>query len=61
MKRAIKPTEKHLELINNDQFIRAGGDCICNKCGLLYKQHQTIEITQTFHLNELCDGTLVKL
>lgn len=54
-------TPEQIDKINKDQFIRAGGDCICKVCGKLYKQHLELEITEYFHLTELCDKTLVKL
>ncbi len=54
-------TQEQIDKINKDEFIRAGGDCICKICGLLYKQHLELVITEHFFLTELCDKTLVKL
>lgn len=54
-------TQEQIDKINKDEFIRAGGNCICNICGKFYKQHINLEVTEIFHLTELCDKTLVKL
>lgn len=36
--------------------VRVGGDAICEKCHLEYRQHPELE--PTFHLR--CDGTILK-
>lgn len=41
------------------EFVRAGGDVICPKCGKMYKKHKQHD--KHPWLNVLCDGTLVKL
>lgn len=46
-------------------FIRAGGDCICGKCGKSYFDHPLYEKAIDWQgepwLNQLCNGLLVKL
>lgn len=40
-------------------FIRASGDVVCKKCGFPYKNHPSAN--GAGYMNELCDGTLIKL
>jgi hypothetical protein len=41
-----------------DEFTRADGECLCDKCGLWYLDHPEVFETPTFHL--LCNGRVVK-
>lgn len=46
------------------EFRRAGGDCVCNRCGKTYREHpHDGAILYDGHpfLRKLCDGSLVKL
>ncbi len=38
---------------------RAGGDCLCDHCGRKYYDHP--QLSAAPYLNQLCDGSLVKL
>lgn len=59
---------EQLEILNKSLYIkvdigdwvRAGGDCICQVCKKAYKKHRHLP-GNYYWLNELCDGTLVKL
>lgn len=45
--------------VEQGDWFRAGGDCICEKCGCTYYQHT--HVIGYRWLRRLCDGTLVKL
>ena len=51
-----------------DDFIRAGGDTVCDRCGKEYRKHpldpEHVANEGGYeyrYLHRLCDGTLVKL
>jgi hypothetical protein len=48
-----------VDCVQDPQFIRAGGDVVCNKCGKKYYEHA--EHPDYPFLTVLCDGSLVKL
>lgn len=58
--RPVKPSAEDNIKIDNDEWYRAGGECVCG-CGKYYKDHICIEVNESFHLNRLCNGDLVKL
>jgi hypothetical protein len=41
-----------------DEFIRADGQCVCQQCGLYYRDHPEVANTPTFHI--LCSGRVIK-
>ena len=43
----------------NGDFLRASGDCVCLKCGHLYREHPEDRECPTFVL--LCTGEVMKL
>lgn len=45
--------------IENDNWLRASGDCLCPVCGREYRQHPAWQEVPTFVL--LCDGSVMKL
>lgn len=61
LKHINKPTKEQIEKVNNEEWFRAGGECICTVCNKFYNQHKVVEFSEYFHLNELCSGELVKL
>ena len=50
---------------SEDDMRRASGDCKCDICGKLYRQHkydkEWLDYNSEPYLNRLCDGSLVKL
>ena len=44
---------------NDGDFLRASGDCVCPKCGHLYREHPEDKECPTFVL--LCTGEVMKL
>ncbi len=55
----IAATDKDLKRLDDGNWFRAGGDCICQTCGKKYYDHPQL-ITQSW-INKLCDESLVKL
>ena len=43
----------------NGDYVRAGGDCVCETCGRTYWRHPVLDPYSWLHV--LCDGLLVKL
>ena len=61
-----KEVSKHLVKIDEPWFDRAGGDVVCEQCGKKYYDHpQYVKALSCIDgspvLNQLCDGSLVKL
>lgn len=54
-------TTEQLEKIYNENWYRAGGECICEVCGKEYKRHEDIVYGEFLYLTVLCNGELVKL
>jgi hypothetical protein len=48
------------EMVEANEWIRAGGECICPVCGKLYIRHPNCKGKYGW-LTELCNGMLVKL
>lgn len=57
--RKMKRAELIRGKVDRGEWLRAGGECICTKCGKEYSRHEIVEAFPW--LNMLCDGTLVKL
>lgn len=53
-------TQEQIDKMDNGEMYRASGDCICEKCGKLYYDHDYFAEPYEF-LNILCNGDLVKL
>lgn len=47
------------ERLENDDMVRAGGDCVCEICGKKYIDHSVIKDYEW--LNILCNDKIVKL
>lgn len=54
------PTSEELDKINNHDWYRASGDCICDICGKLYYDHSYF-VEPYEWLNIICNGDMVKL
>ena len=55
----LRPYDPDRVRVENGDWFRAGGDCICEKCGYTYYQHAPV--TGYRWLHKLCNGDLVKL
>ena len=65
LKLQVEFTQDQLDKIERDDWMRAGGECICPECGKEYRRHPYGMLGDSyenaFYLTILCDGTLVKL
>jgi hypothetical protein len=57
--RTIKPTQEDLKKIEDNDYLRASGECECNICNQKYKNHLTLVGYKW--LVKLCTGELIKL
>lgn len=57
--RGIKPSAEDLEKIENNEYERAGGECICDLCLKPYRKH--LSFIDYNYLTRLCNGKIVKL
>ena len=61
----IKEVTRNLVKLEEPWFNRASGDVICEKCGKKYYDHpmytKALDWNGNAVLNQLCDGSLVKL
>lgn len=55
-RRPYKPDAKR---VDNGEYVRASGDCICDSCGFEYREHAPVVGFEWLH--QLCSGKLVKL
>lgn len=54
--RIPKPDHKR---INDGDYIRASGECVCATCQFPYRDHDTVPGARWLH--RACDGRLLKL
>jgi hypothetical protein len=54
-----KPYKPDSKRVDEGDWVRASGDCICSVCGFEYREHAPLVGFEWLH--QLCNGKLVKL
>jgi hypothetical protein len=55
----MEPPRIYMDLVVMGLYSRAGGDALCQKCGLKYVEHPQVPDYPTFHVN--CNDDVLKL
>ena len=54
-----RPSKPDAKRVDENDYVRAGGGAICDRCGFCYYDHPTVPGYEW--LNRACDGRLLKL